>query len=349
MSAGVAVTIDAPPRAKTRPDPYRPWRETLLSASRVRELSRPRPLRACRDAAVCWLAIVAAWALVAWWPTWWTVLLAIPVIGNRFYALFVIGHDGLHRRLFATSRANDLFADLVVFGPIGAITRLNNKNHLRHHRFFASEKDPDRHKYACIDKAEFVGLAEYLSGASSLLQSIRNAYLRREPLIEDVDRPAALGEELASRGDRYTLRDLAIIAGWQVALMGGLTATIGWWAYPVLWMAPLYLFTFVPDHFRSFAEHSRPEADEVADDRRLITYVSHPLERCLIAPMNMNLHAAHHLWPSIPYYNLPEADGEIRRAAGAPLEWRGSYFAYLWTYLRRLPIDECRPASVKAP
>ena len=44
-------------------------------------------------------------------------------------------------------------------------------------------------------------------------------------------------------------------------------------------------------------------------------------------------HAVHHLWPSIPYYNLPTADRLIRQHPGAAgLEWRGSYFAYLLTY-----------------
>jgi len=58
--------------------------------------------------------------------------------------------------------------------------------------------------------------------------------------------------------------------------------------------------------------------------------------------MNMNYHAVHHLWPSIPYYNLPIADSEIRRPAEAlGLEWRGSYFAYLIRYWIALPIEEC--------
>jgi fatty acid desaturase len=66
----------------------------------------------------------------------------------------------------------------------------------------------------------------------------------------------------------------------------------------------------------------------------------------LLAPMNMNYHAAHHLWPSIPYYNLPVADREIRyRPEAAGLEWRGSYFAYLLRYWLRLPLAECQKSK----
>jgi fatty acid desaturase len=89
--------------------------------------------------------IVAAWAAVALYPTWWTVLAAIVVIGTRYYALAIIGHDGLHRRLFETKRKNDLWGDLFIMGPICAITRVNRHNHIEHHRVACLPHDPDRH------------------------------------------------------------------------------------------------------------------------------------------------------------------------------------------------------------
>jgi fatty acid desaturase len=62
-----------------------------------------------------------------------------------------------------------------------------------------------------------------------------------------------------------------------------------------------------------------------------------------LSPMNMNCHAAHHLWVSIPYYNLPLADVEMRaHPLAAQLEWRRSYAGYLVRYALALPLDECR-------
>jgi fatty acid desaturase len=59
--------------------------------------------------------------------------------------------------------------------------------------------------------------------------------------------------------------------------------------------------------------------------------------------MNMNFHAAHHLWVSIPYYNLPQADRMMRENPGSTaLEWRRSYAGYLWRYLRAMPLEECK-------
>jgi len=111
-----------------------------------------------------------------------------------------------------------------------------------------------------------------------------------------------------------------------------------------LWLLPVYVFMYLGDNFRAFAEHSHPESDQQADTHRMVTFLSNPVERMLVAPMNMNYHTVHHLWPSIPYYNLPVADREIRaRAQEMGLEWRGSYFAYLRRYWSALPLLECRP------
>src|SRR5271157_1766544 len=80
--------------------PYFPFRKTLLSPTQIRDLSQLTPARAMGDIAVCWLWILAAMSAAVLHPAWWTVLAAIPVIGNRYYALFIVGHDEMHRRLF---------------------------------------------------------------------------------------------------------------------------------------------------------------------------------------------------------------------------------------------------------
>lgn len=326
----------ARPAASKRPcDPYSPWRQTLLSAERVRELSRLRPWRVVVDTASAWAVIVAAWLAVGRWTEWWTVLLALPLIGSRYYALFIIGHDGMHRRLFHRRGLNDLWNDLFCHGPIGAVTHLNNRNHLRHHQYLATELDPDRHKHACFNKVDHGDLVGFIAGVAGLVRTLRNVF-----------RPAAAAPAARASDESagtLTARDLAVLVGVQAAIAGTLTLVVGWWAYPALWLAPVYLFTYLADNFRSFAEHSQPRNDAASDTHRLITYVSNPVERWFLAPHNMNLHAAHHLWPSIPYYNLPAADAEIReRASSAGLEWRRSYIGYLLRYWRSQPLEECR-------
>jgi fatty acid desaturase len=315
--------------------PYRPYRHTLLTPRQINELSKLQPWRSVTAILFCWACLLAAFALVAFHPAWWTVLVAIPVIGNRYYALFIIGHDGMHRRLLRHVNRNDFWTDLLILAPIGAITRINNRNHLAHHRSLSMPEDPDRHKYACFNKADHAELLGYLSGIRSVWNTVKYVYGARH---HKSSKPAS-GE------GSYSARDIFMLAGWFVVLAGGLTWWIGWWAYPLLWLLPVYLFTYLGDNFRSFAEHSHPESDHDSDQHRMISYISNPIERALISPMNMNYHAVHHLWPSIPYYNLPRADRLVRMHPDSiAIEWRRSYCAYLWKYWSALPIEECKTA-----
>lgn len=326
---------------------YTKYRRTLLTPQRVRELSVIRPARVVRDVVLMWTGIVAAWVFVAFYPTWWAALIAIPVIGTRYYGLFIIGHDGMHRRLMRTVKANDLFCDLCVLGPIATITRINNANHLEHHKHLATEHDPDRHKHACFNKATRPKYLAFLTGLANLVPVLSNVFLR-DKSADPVD--AASGK----RKSPYTARDYAIIFGWQAALFAGLTFGVAWWAYPVLWLIPVYVHAYLGDLVRSFLEHSHPESDEKADEHRMITYYAWWIERVLFAPMNMNYHTAHHLWPSIPYYNLPIADAEFKdKPEAAGLEHRRSYVGYLIRYYLALPLLECMPGRkaglAKAP
>lgn len=327
-------------RSSAEFDPYQPYRSSLLSPARVRELSSLRPGIAVRDVLLCWLTILAAWATAAVADRWWVSIGAAVLVGTRYYALFIIGHDGLHRRIFPERKANDLFTDLFILGPIGAITRLNNRNHLAHHQLLGTAEDPDRFKHACFNKTERLELLAFLTGVQSVLRAVYHVYVLRGA--------AGTPRNSAASGDSYTLRDLAILLGWQLLLIGGLTWTFGWWGWPLMWLLPVYVFTYCADLFRSFVEHSHPEADAKADHHRLVTFESNVVERWFLAPMHMNLHVAHHLWVGIPYYNLPTADAEMNRhPLAAQLERRRSYAGYLLEYWRALPLNECKVARAE--
>jgi fatty acid desaturase len=329
----MSVTV---PEARTEGTPYLPYRRVLLPIERVRELSVLRPRRVLVGAAWRWGIILAALAVVAVWTTPLAVAAAFPVVGAMFYGLFILGHDGMHRRMHPVSRTNDLWADLLVFAPIGAVVRLNKQNHLLHHRHLSTEDDPDRHKHSCLGKESRSKLVLYLTGIASIVPVINAVFVANG----------------ASRSERqwlgpYRRRDVALLAGWQVALVAGLTLAIGWWAYPVLWLGPVYVHMFLGDALRSFIEHAHPEHDDEADEHRLVTHLSNRVERLFVAPANMNFHAVHHLWPSIPYYNLPIADREIRdRPDAAGLEWTGTYAASLWRWWRALPLHDCLPRDL---
>ena len=305
---------------------YQPLRSQILSNEELKRLNEPKPIIAIRDTLISWLIILACWGLVANFTNWFLVLLVIPIIGTQYYSLQVIGHDGLHRRLFKSNKTNDLFTNCFIFAPIFAINRLNRINHMVHHRETSTEEDPDRHKYTHSGKTDRVGFILFITGLANFLPTMKNIFNPDRSRSHSSDKKAG----------KHTIFEIALILVWQLALLGGLTYWIGWWAFPVLWLLPVYMFTFVGDLLRVFCEHSMimddPEADRT---KRLITYSSNPLERMFFAPHNMNYHAAHHLWPSIPYYNLPEADRSIRECSLKDnFIYRSSYLGYIVNYVK---------------
>lgn len=289
---------------------YAPWRQRILTREELKILSRPNFLLSARKATAGWMQIICFWAAAVWinesgWMLGWLGISACAaMVGNRYYALYILGHDGLHRRLHPNARLNDLFNDLLCLGPIGAVTHRNRSNHMAHHRHFATVADPDMYKYASRSS---MGAGSFLISLTALpfvWRAVLNVYRDRD------DARGAPVEKL----ERYTRRDFLIIVGWQVCLVSGLTVVFGWWGYLVMWLAPVYVFTFAADMARVYCEHSLGD-DEILNSlpaeeqwaSRCVTFMVSTFEQILFAPLNMNHHATHHLWPAIPWHNLPLA------------------------------------------
>jgi fatty acid desaturase len=302
-----------------------PYRALIRPDERAR-LSTPQPRRVARDIALLWLQIFAVWALAAWIATPLAVLVAAAIVGNRYYSLFIIGHDGLHRRLHPDVSRNDLINDVCILGAICAITRVNRINHMQHHQTLGMPSDPDRFKYESRVDLSTTRLLFSFTGVPLVLQAAANVFVRR-PTTSTVEKP------------KYIARDAAIIALWQLCLLAWLTFLFGWWGYFAMWVLPIAVFAVAFDLVRVFCEHSvESDSPAIGTTERLIMIDSSPLERALFAPMNMNHHVAHHVWPSIPYFNLPQATALIAaRGAddGQPLIRRSGYCSYLARYVAR--------------
>lgn len=266
--------------------------------------------------------------MAAWSGLPLVLLAAAAFIGNRYYSLFIIGHDGLHRRLHPDPDKNDLINDACILGAICAITRVNRVNHMQHHQTLGMPGDPDRFKYESRADLSTPRLLLSFTGIPLVMRAAANVFLRK-PATTTAGKPRP----------RYRSRDAIIILLWQGALVAGLTSVFGWWGYLVMWALPVAGFAVAFDLVRVFCEHSvEEESPSTTTADRLIMIDSSPLERVLFAPMNMNHHVAHHVWPAIPYFNLPEATGLISTRAAAtphPLIRRRGYAGYLAGCLKR--------------
>jgi fatty acid desaturase len=98
------------------------------------------------------------------------------------------------------------------------------------------------------------------------------------------------------------------------------------------WVVPLMTWLKVALRLRTIGEHYGIEYDHTLRQTRT-TYPS-LIERLLIAPKNIGYHLDHHLYPSVPFYNLPALHRELQQSE----EFRSQ--AHLTrTYVT--VIDEC--------
>ena len=278
----------------------------------VLRLARRSPWRASgsilHDFAV--LAVALAIAL-AYWPNPFIVLVSILIIGTRQHALFVVAHDAAHYLLYETRWLNDLAgrACAMLQGLSMCTYRVI---HRLHHNNLYGELDPDtalhggypRGKAYLIKKLlkDLIGLTAwktyaYFLGGAPALNTATNVAIR--PLDDT-------SEKLRSeaRRDRNAVIVFHLFLLALVALSGHLIQ------YLVLWILPLVTVVQAILRLRAIAEHGAT-TDFSSPLTAARTNVAPAWLEWLLFPHHVNYHIEHHLYASVPHYNLPELHREM--------------------------------------
>lgn len=255
-------------------------------------------------------AIAREWALIAatvagvlalQHPLAW--VLGIAIIASRQHALLILMHEGAHRRLLPHRGANDAVSDLLLAFPLSVSASRYRRLHNQHHRHTNHEGDPDRETIAGDDQWHFprsrssaLGVAlRDLSGLN--LPRALKAMALYSPWTSLMDRMKGHEQTGLTNAE---IRRLVVV---QAAMLGGLAATNGWVAFAVLWLLPTATVLPLLLRIRGIAEHEGvPGGDEVRETRHVD---AGPVEAFFLSPFNINYHTAHHLFPSVPWYNLP--------------------------------------------
>lgn len=303
------------------------------------KLAQKQPRIVYIDMALIYVTLIAAFILLALVPSLFAKAIAFLVIGTRQYALFIIGHDGMHRNLHPRRVVNDRMTRWLVYAPLGMALDAGRKSHLDHHRLLGFENDPDRYLHGAENKSTWSSFLLFLTGLATFPKTVWKVSPFSKPNAD----PTAKRQSKSLSSLIVSWIPVVSVQLIIVAMMYGSPLTL--WCYPLFWILPIYLLVFVPDETRAFCDHAHPVVpDRCMDEQRLITYVPPMWERCLFSPNHMNYHAEHHLWPFIPYYNLPRAHRLAIARAGEGIILRHSYISFLVCYFRSLPLR-----SVPAP
>ncbi len=283
----------------------------LLNPNEIQKLSKIRPLVVIFDTFKSWILMLICFFLSIKFNNIFLNLIALIVITTQLYSLLIIAHDGMHRRLFHNKNINDLWNDFFILGFMGAITRINNKNHLNHHLRLCEFDDPDRYKYQSKGRSSIKKFFFKISSFPLIFYSFKNIFIT----------PFFINKKFNNKNKKYlnipsySLRDLLIIFSCQTLIFYFFLNYLSFLKLIYLWFIPIALAQSI-DILRVFSEHSRPMIDEISDQSlRLANFKVNFMERLFFSPHNMNFHATHHLWTSIPYYNLRKATTLVEQNA----------------------------------
>jgi len=265
-----------------------------LSTQQLRCLSQVNPLISAGHILLEWGAVFLAAALC---QHWWNPLLyagVVAFIGARQHAMLILMHDGAHHRLFRHRRLNDWVSELLLAWPHLGTMRAYRQHHRAHHSYVNSEKDPDWQRKK--DSPEW-----HFPQSPASLGRIFLRDLSGFGAINLVRLASSMASAAPAPGRAFKRVRLAY---YLVAL--GMVVGLGWSkAVLMYWGVPYFTWLILVMRIRSIAEHFAIEGGSDAYGQTRTTYAG-PLARLFIAPKNINYHIEHHLFPSVPFYRLPQ-------------------------------------------
>lgn len=267
-----------------------------VDANELKPLFKTKAHKHAFALAVDWAIILATayFCLQYFHPL--TYILAVLIIGARMHALAILMHDASHYRFLKNRKWNDLLTNLFILYPLFSTVEQYRQNHMKHHRHLNTDDDPDW--ISKLGKKEFTfpkTKREFLVTLSSYLilyRGVRDAiwFLKRFQAPKESSDKAGLSKPRLI----FTL-----------SLLVGLTVANLWGYYLLFWVVPYFSTFFMFQYIRSVAEHY----GELAYDNLLTSTRSvkpNLLERFFIAPHQVGFHLEHHLYPAVPFYNLPQ-------------------------------------------
>lgn len=249
-------------------------------------------------------------AALYWW-TWWAVIPCVFLIGSRQQALFVLAHEAAHYRLFEGRAPNDVAGRLCA-ALAGLSMRTYRVIHRLHHNNLYTELDPDtalhggypRGKAYLVKKLlkDLTGFTAwktysyFLGGAPALNTQTKLAIRPLDDTSEKLRKEAG-----ADRNTVIAFHVLVLLA------FGGAGYLV---EYLILWILPLVTVVQAILRLRAIAEHGATTDFSSPLTAARTNLVPAPLG-WLIFPHHVNYHIEHHLYASVPQYNLPELHREL--------------------------------------
>ncbi len=223
----------------------------------------------------------------------WTLPLVLFLIAGRQHALLVLMHESTHKRVSKNKFYNDLVGELIAWNFL-AFMQGYRRHHYAHHVLenLNTMKDPDWSR-----KQNYQWMFP-MAGIDFIKMMVRDVLLlnTKDYWQEMKD---AKNNVIETKSEKYWMT--ARIT-YYIVLLFTLSFFGLWKIWLLYWMLPIFSFLKAIFRIRSIADHFCTRNDHELSRTR--TVISSWWDRILIGPCSIGVHGIHHLYPSVPYYNL---------------------------------------------
>ncbi|KYG63709.1 hypothetical protein AZI86_12835 [Bdellovibrio bacteriovorus] len=271
--------------------------------SHVIQLSKLSFVQGIKPLVFDWATIGCAMLVANQFSSLWTYIIAAIVIASRQHALLVLSHEGAHFRLAKSHALNNFISDTFAAFPIFFCTTTYRAHHLKHHRYLNTMQDPDWARKASLPEWTFPQTRMQLW--KTMFKILITGWFKMILLF------ASLSGVFSK--NTYTSKSALLLLGKKILFYSTVAVVtyslhLGYELF-VYWIVPYLVVMPVIERIRSISEHFALSYKDDFNQTRDI--LCSPLEAFLFGPHHIRYHLSHHLYPSVPQYNLPKLHHEL--------------------------------------
>jgi len=274
----------------------------VLDNKELKQLSVLNPYRFTIDMLLNWVIVISCMIIWARTESWLLYLPLAFIVATRQQAMGILVHDIAHSRYLKNTKLSDLIGNVFMGYPLFLTVETYRSHHLKHHRHINTEQDPDWNYK--VGRKEFQTPTTKSRFFLHLLKtSIGFGMVEMALYMRLVYKSAPSSKKTKEKTD---VSGIIFKISYLVVVIAGLIYFDVWKLYLLMWLIPQFTFLMGLLELRSFTEHVGLTLDDNPHKHPARTIKANFLEGFLFNPHFAHYHLEHHLYPSVPYYNLPK-------------------------------------------